>query len=103
MVNTELIIAPTAKPTASSIPERKAQILEQAREFESVFIAQMLKYSGLEKAISSQGGFGGEAYSSLLLEQYAGKIVDNGGFGLAENIYEQLLKKEGLNETDTAA
>ena len=84
--------------------EKRAEIMERAREFEAVFVGQMLKYSGLEKAISSQsGGFGGEAYSSLLLEQYAGKIVEAGGFGLAEHIYEQLLDKEGLNETDANA
>ncbi len=103
MVNTELVAAPIATPAAQPVSERKAQILEQAHEFESVFVAQMLKYSGLEKAISSQGEFGGEAYSSLLLEQYANKIVEKGGFGLAEKIYEQLLNKEGLNETNTAA
>jgi peptidoglycan hydrolase FlgJ len=103
MVNTDLAVASIGTPAPQPTAERKAQILEQAREFESVFVAQMLKYSGLEKAISSQGGFGGEAYSSLLLEQYASKIVEKGGFGLTENIYEQLLKKEGLNETDTAA
>ncbi len=103
MVNTEQMLAPIAAPTAHPSAERKAQILDQAREFESVFIAQMLKYSGLEKAIGSQSGFGGEAYSSLLLEQYASKIVEGGGFGLTDHIYEQLLQKEGLNETDTTA
>ncbi len=102
MVNIEALKPLATHPTAAAKTERQTQILDRAREFESVFVAQMLKYSGLEKAISGQGGFGGEAYSSLLLEQYANKIVEAGGFGLAEHIYEQLLQREGLNGTDTA-
>jgi len=95
MVNIEALTAPLTQPTADARTEKQTKILDRAREFESVFVAQMLKYSGLEKAISGQGGFGGEAYSGLLLEQYANKIVQNGGFGLTEHIYEQLLEREG--------
>ncbi len=87
----QLITAPQA---ARERTTRDDTILEQAKEFEAVFVAQMLKHSGFEKALSADSGFGGENYASLLLNQYAAKIVDNGGFGLAEKIYEQLKAKE---------
>ncbi len=69
--------------------------MEKAREFETVFVAQMLKYSGMDKAISQESGFGGDAFSGMMLEQYARGIVDNGGFGLAEKIYGQLREQQG--------
>ncbi len=97
---------PRLSPPPSHPPEKPAKderLMQQAREFEAVFIAQMLKHSGLAKAISSDSGFGGDAFSSMLLEQYAEKMTEKGGFGLAEHIYNQLADREALNETDTAA
>ncbi len=75
-------------------PDIDERIMEKAREFEAVFVAQMLKDSGMGKALSQDSGFGGDAFSSILLEQYAGKIVENGGFGLADKIYAQLRSQE---------
>lgn len=75
-------------------PKREAELRESAKAFESVFVAQMLSQSGLGKALAADGGFGGEAFSSLLVEQYAGKLVEQGGFGLAEHIYQQLSRQE---------
>jgi Rod binding domain-containing protein len=71
--------------------------MAQAKEFESVFVAQMLKHSGFEKALSGNSGFGGESYASLLLEQYAARMTERGGFGLAEKIYDQLIDRESEN------
>ncbi|HXI86361.1 MAG TPA: rod-binding protein [Parvularculaceae bacterium] len=75
-----------------------ATLLKTAREFESVFIAQMLSYGGLSKALSTEGGFGGEAFSSMLVEQYADRLVERGGFGIAHQIYEQLSARESGND-----
>ena len=97
-----LKIDPIQAPT-SVTPERAArdlEIREQAKEFEAIFVAQMLKHSGFEKALSADSGFGGENYASLLLERYAAEIVDNGGFGLADKIYQQLKSKEAGDGTD---
>lgn len=83
--------APADAKPAKPVDERA---MKKAREFEAVFVAQMLKYSGMGKALSSNSGFGGDAFSSMLLEQYAQKIVEKGGFGLADHIYEQLRERE---------
>lgn len=92
-------ITPLQTPS-TPVPSQKTdgvdeRIMEKAREFEAVFVAQMLNYTGMGKALSKDSGFGGDAFSSMMLEQYARKIVDNGGFGLAEKIYGQLRNQQG--------
>ena len=87
-----------AQNPAAQTPDRAArdaQLREQAREFEAVFVSQMLKHAGLTEALSgSESKFGGEAFSNMLTEQYANELVEDGGFGLAEEIYQQLLEKD---------
>lgn len=78
------------------------KLLRQAQEFEAVFVAQMLKYGGFAEALSQNSGFGGEAFSSLLLEAYAQKIVERGGFGLAERVYQQLQDSQSGGGSDVA-
>lgn len=92
-------LAPEKAPTDS----RDDEMRKNAKAFEAVFIAQMLSQTGLAKAFSANSGFGGEAFSSLLVEQYANRLVDQGGFGLAENIYEQMRGKEASNVDRTVS
>jgi Rod binding domain-containing protein len=75
---------------ADKAATRDAQLRETAREFESVFIAEMLTHSGLDKAIAQDSGIGGEAFSSMLVQTYADELSKKGGFGLADQIYRQL-------------
>lgn len=74
-------------------------ILKKAQEFEAVFVGQMLTHSGFADAFKGSDDFGGGAFTSILLDQYAEKIVANGGFGLADQIYNQLIdeKKNATN------
>ncbi|WP_425409250.1 rod-binding protein [Hyphococcus sp.] len=69
---------------------RDAQMREKAKEFESIFIAEMLSHVGFDKALSENAGFGGEAFSRMLVETYAEQLSEKGGFGLADQIYRQL-------------
>ena len=89
-----------ASPEAAPTSSRQEAMREQAQKFEAVFIAQMLNYSGLTKAIGQGGGFGGETFSSMLSEQYAQAIVKDGGFGLAPKIYAQLASQDNQGATD---
>ncbi len=95
------IAAPQAVQQRNAPPEND-HLLEKAKQFEAVFIAQMLNYSGLTKAIGQNAGFGGEAFSSMMSQQYAEAIVDDGGFGLAKKIYTQLLDQESRNDAPAA-
>ena len=90
----ETIALSTQKASNGSIRNNQdtadPRIRHSAKEFEASFIAQMLTAAGLDKAFTESSGFGGEAFSSLLIEQYAQKLSDYGGFGLANEIYKQL-------------
>ena len=70
--------------------EREAELRKTAQEFESVFIAEMLSHAGFDKALSQESGYGGEAFSRMLVETYAEDLAEKGGFGLADQIYKQL-------------
>lgn len=79
---------PPHKPTAD------ANLLEVARDLEASFLSEMLKYSGLGKSRESFGGGAGEdQFSSLLIDEQARAMVDAGGIGLAESIFESMKDK----------
>lgn len=69
---------------------RDPELSASAREFESVFIAEMLSHAGFEKALSGESGFGGEAFAGFLVQIYAERLSENGGLGFADKIYAQL-------------
>ncbi|HBS34964.1 MAG TPA: chemotaxis protein chel, partial [Parvularcula sp.] len=58
--------------------------------FEAAFAAEMLKHSGVGRAVASDSGFGGEAMASFLVEEIGRLIAERGGFGVAEMIERRL-------------
>jgi len=85
------LIANAERPeTPEAVKERDDSLRQAAKEFEATFVAEMLSYAGFEKALSSRAGFGGEAFSRLLIDSYAAEIAEGGSFGLADKIYNQL-------------
>lgn len=75
---------------ANSGPEGLRKV---AREFESMFLNQMLEH--MSAGIKTDGPFGGgqgEAmFRSLLNQQYATGISARGGLGIADAVYRQML------------
>lgn len=83
--------AATEKPNDPAAEAKREETLRKAaQDFEATFIAEMLAYAGFDKAVSSQSGLGGEAFSRMLIDSYAADIAKQGSFGLAEKIYRQL-------------
>ncbi|SLN13815.1 Rod binding protein [Aquimixticola soesokkakensis] len=75
-----------------------AALMGVARKLEASFLSEMLKSSGLGKTPDSFGGGEGEdQFSSFLREAQAEKMVESGGIGLAEHIFESL---KGRNNGD---
>lgn len=87
--------APYGLSAVARTPEAEDKALrEVAREFEQVFIAQMLKQAKIgENNSAFSGGYGEEAYQSFLVDEYAGALTRAESFGLAEHIYAQLKEK----------
>ncbi|MBA4782998.1 MAG: rod-binding protein [Rhizobiales bacterium] len=66
----------------------------QANEFEATFLASLLQpiFEGLAKDRTFGGGFGEETFTGLLTQEYAKSVAGSANLGIADQVYEQLLK-----------
>lgn len=81
---------------SSEMTARQKTLQSTAREFEAVFLAEMLSHTSLAATSESFGGGAGEdAFKSLLTREWATQMTEKGGIGLAETIYQRLLAREG--------
>lgn len=89
---------PTTTPSqAGTLPRPQGDyaLRSKARELESAFLAEMLSYAGLGEGGASFGGGVGEAqFASFLRGEQAKLMVQKGGIGLAETIFDALAKAE---------
>ena len=85
---------PEAARAAAAEPERQARAAAEA--FEATFLAEMLKYSGINAMPSGFGGGAGEeAFASFLTEEYARLLAERGGIGIAEQVFKLLEQRMG--------
>ncbi|WP_448203197.1 rod-binding protein [Azospirillum sp. sgz302134] len=77
-------------------PAKRAQIRKAADDFENVFVSQMLghMFSGIEVDETFGGGHGEEMFRSMLTDQYAHQVNRRGGFGIADQVYRELLRAQ---------
>ncbi len=76
-------------------PERQ-HMMDKAKELEAAFLSEMLSYTGLNAESESFGGGAGEdQFSSFLRGEQARLMVEKGGIGLAELIFNSLVKAQG--------
>lgn len=74
--------------------EQHAKLQQAARDLEASFLAEMLKAAGLGKTRDAFGGGAGEEhFASFLAEAHAKALVQSGGIGLAESIFNALKEK----------
>lgn len=79
----------------------EAALRQAAIDFEATYIAQMLTFSGLDKALLAGGGEDMSAFTSFYIQSFAQNIAENGGFGLSESFYKQMaLQSEGLSTSN---
>lgn len=76
-------------------PPRSGPAWKAALALEANFLSEMLKSAGFG-TISGEfgGGEGAEQFTSFLREAHAEALVQRGGIGLAEHIYQSLLEKQ---------
>ncbi len=77
---------------------------EAAKNFESIFVQQMLEHmwSGIKTDGPFGGGQGEAMFRSLRNEEYAKQLTGQGGIGIAENIYQEILKMQEITVNDPA-
>lgn len=79
-----------ASPRASKDPNLK----EAADALEAGFLAEMLKFTSLGEGRSAFGGGPGESqFSSFLVRAQAEQIVQAGGIGLSDALYQALKER----------
>ena len=89
---------PLAARPPANVPTEEMQLRSASRALETSFIAEMLKSTGLGKTRDSFGGGAGEeGFASFLVTAQAEKIVESGGFGLAEQIFQSLVKRSNTD------
>ncbi|MEY5038564.1 MAG: hypothetical protein RL472_1670 [Pseudomonadota bacterium] len=88
------VATPQANAPHAASPDDR--LMQKAKELETAFLAEMLSFTGLGAASETMGGGAGEEqFASFLRTEQARLMVDQGGVGLAEMIFESLKTKEG--------
>ena len=83
-----------AEPSAPRDDGRDQGLMDAAKKLEATFLSEMLKAAGLGKARDAFGGGAGEdQFASFLRQAQAEEMVNAGGIGLAESLYQALKEK----------
>ena len=91
-----MIVTPVHAVTLSASDRA---LRDTAEQLEAAFLSEMLKAAGLgETRGSFGGGPGEEQFSSFLRDEQARAMVEHGGVGLAQGIFEVL--KRGRENAD---
>lgn len=86
-----MIVSGPSHPTQQAASPSDDRLRDVARKLEATFLAEMLKGAGLGAPRESFGGGAGEdQFASFLREAQAEAIVEAGGIGLAERLFESL-------------
>lgn len=74
--------------------QTRADAVRVGREFEQMFLSQMLgqMFSGMRTDGMFGGGFGEEMFRSLQVDEYARGLVRNGGVGIATAVTRELIR-----------
>jgi flagellar protein FlgJ len=81
-----------SREAGGEVSGEQAKLLEACRDFEALFIKQML--DAMRKTVGKtgllDGGMAEDIFEDMLYDEYAKKMADTAGFGLAETLYREL-------------
>ncbi|WP_300515738.1 rod-binding protein [Aliiroseovarius sp.] len=87
-------ISPISAGAHPPAPTQDDKMMQAARDLEANFLAEMLKSAGLGKTPDLFGGGSGEdQFGSFLRMAQAEQMVEAGGIGLAESLFEALKER----------
>lgn len=84
-------------PPRPQAPARDTEgAAKAAQDFEAFVIGEFVEimFQGLEEDEMFGGGSGGQMFQSLLHREYANKIAESGGFGIADAVTAELLRAQ---------
>lgn len=78
---------------------RRSAARRAAEDFESVFVSQMMEpmFQGLKTDGMFGGGSGEGVFRSLMIQEVGKEIAAGGGIGIADAVYGEMLRMQGLN------
>ncbi|MGB0959125.1 MAG: rod-binding protein [Halocynthiibacter sp.] len=86
-------VAAPAKPTAPASDTTHEQLWTSSQALEVEFLSEMLKAASFGKPREQfGGGQGEEQFGSFLRKAHAKAVVDHGGIGLAQQIFNSLVE-----------
>lgn len=86
--------APHQTPRTNVSVTTDQKLLDAAQKLEATFLSEMLKSAGFGAPRSSfGGGVGEDQFSSFLREEQAREMVEAGGIGLAEALFEAMKER----------
>ena len=94
------MLPPDAAPEASpKTTADQAKARKTAQDFESYFLAQFVDrmFQGVPKDKLAGSGNGEEIFRGLLSQEYGKEMAARGGFGIADQIYREILKTQEVH------
>jgi peptidoglycan hydrolase FlgJ len=87
-------------PVLTGAAKNAAAADKAAKEFEAVFIGQMVStmFEGVKSDGPFGGGYGETVFRSLMIEQYSKTIAEQGGFGLADQVKREILRLQEMKQ-----
>ncbi|MFT3811637.1 MAG: rod-binding protein [Micropepsaceae bacterium] len=78
---------------------RRAAAKRAAEDFESVFVSQMMEpmFQGIKTDGMFGGGSGEQVFRSLMIQEVGKEISAGGGIGVADAVYGEMLRMQGLD------
>jgi len=88
----------TGLSTDVSGVKTRAEAEAVAREFERMFVAEMLQpmFAGIETDGPFGGGQAEDVFRPMLLDRYADAVAKAGGVGIADAVLKEILRLQGL-------
>ena len=85
-----------AKQAMSSQDKKDAQLEAVAKDFEAVFITEMMKpmFAGIKTDSKFGGGKGEEIFRGIMLQEYGKMISETGQIGIADSIKAELIRMQ---------
>jgi Rod binding domain-containing protein len=86
-----------AAQTQSTLSPKKLDAIEKsAKEFEGMFLSEMVSHMFDTVAVDPMfgGGEGEETWRGMLVDEYSKHIVQNGGIGLSDAIKIQMIQMQ---------
>lgn len=80
-------------------PATKAQARKVAEDFEAFFLSQFIEnmFAGVKTDSQFGGGQGEDIFRSVLTQEYGKVMARNGGIGIADSVYREIIKLQEID------